>query len=94
MGPVHHHPPLPRRDHHPDPWVRIARATTSRPTRSGGQVGAGFVPDEPHLFEYLTVEEHPVRGSTTGAAIGMRLGVLRELELEDRRRSLPEELWA
>ncbi len=54
-----------------------------------------FVPDEPHLFEYLTVEEHlrfvaRLYGVTDVAA---RLpGVLRELDLADRRGSLPEEL--
>ena len=53
------------------------------------------MPDEPHLFEYLTVEEHlrfvaRLYGVTDVAA---RLpGVLRELDLADRRGSLPEEL--
>ena len=54
-----------------------------------------FVPDEPHLFEYLTVEEHLrfVARLYRVADVEARLpGVLRELELEDRRRSLPEEL--
>jgi ABC-2 type transport system ATP-binding protein len=54
-----------------------------------------FIPDEPHLFEYLTVEEHLrfVSRLYRVGNVGARLpGVLRELELEDRRGSLPEEL--
>ena len=54
-----------------------------------------FVPDEPHLFEYLTVEEHLrfVARLYRVEDVEARLpGVLRELELEDRRGSLPEEL--
>lgn len=54
-----------------------------------------FIPDEPHLFEHLTVEEHlrfvaRVYGVADAEA---RLGpLLDELELGDRRRSLPDEL--
>ncbi len=54
-----------------------------------------FVPDEPHLFEYLTVEEHLrfVARLYRVTDVSARLpGVLRELDLEDRRGSLPEEL--
>jgi ABC-2 type transport system ATP-binding protein len=54
-----------------------------------------FVPDEPHLFEYLTVEEHLrfVARLYRVEDVEARLpGVLRELELDDRRDSLPEEL--
>ena len=54
-----------------------------------------FVPDEPHLFEYLTVEEHLrfVARLYRVEEVEARLpGVLRELELEDRRGALPEEL--
>src|SRR5919109_2896004 len=54
-----------------------------------------FVPDEPHLFDYLTVEEHLrfVARLYRVADVEARLpGVLRELELEDRKGSLPEEL--
>ena len=54
-----------------------------------------FVPDEPHLFDYLTVEEHlrfvarlyGVRDAPARAPV-----LLRELELEDKRRALPGEL--
>jgi ABC-2 type transport system ATP-binding protein len=54
-----------------------------------------FVPDESHLFEYLTVEEHLrfVARLYRIEDVEARLpGVLRELELADRRGSLPEEL--
>jgi ABC-2 type transport system ATP-binding protein len=54
-----------------------------------------FVPDEPHLFEYLTVEEHLrfVARLYRVEDVEARLpGVLRELELHDRRGALPEEL--
>jgi ABC-2 type transport system ATP-binding protein len=54
-----------------------------------------FVPDEPHLFEYLTVEEHlrfVARLYRVGDVDARLPGVLRELELDDRRGSLPEEL--
>jgi ABC-2 type transport system ATP-binding protein len=54
-----------------------------------------FVPDEPHLFPHLTVMEHlnfmariygvPDANARAGA-------LLRELELDDRRGSLPDEL--
>jgi ABC-2 type transport system ATP-binding protein len=54
-----------------------------------------FVPDEPHLFPHLTVMEHlnfmariygvPDADARAGA-------LLRELELDDRRGSLPDEL--
>lgn len=54
-----------------------------------------FVPDEPALFEYLTVEEHIrfVARLYRVDDVDARLPrVLRELELEDRRGALPEEL--
>jgi ABC-2 type transport system ATP-binding protein len=54
-----------------------------------------FVPDEPQLFDYLTVEEHLrfVARLYGLADVGHRIpGVLRELELEDRHGALPEEL--
>jgi ABC-2 type transport system ATP-binding protein len=55
----------------------------------------GFVPDEPHLFEYLTVEEHLrfVARLYRVADVDRRIPeVLRELELEEKRGALPEEL--
>jgi ABC-2 type transport system ATP-binding protein len=54
-----------------------------------------FVPDEPHLFPHLTVLEHlRFIGRIYGVAdVEARADVLlRELELEDRRGSLPDEL--
>ncbi len=54
-----------------------------------------FIPDEPHLFEYLTVEEHlrfvaRLYGVTDAAARSRDL--LSELELEEKRAALPGEL--
>ncbi|MDE3128693.1 MAG: ABC transporter ATP-binding protein [Gemmatimonadota bacterium] len=54
-----------------------------------------FIPDEPYLFEYLTVAEHlefigRVYGVADAAARGAEL--LRELELDDKRDALPEAL--
>jgi ABC-2 type transport system ATP-binding protein len=54
-----------------------------------------FIPDEPHLFEYLTVEEHlrfvgRMYGTVDAPA---RIPVLLwELELGDKQRALPTEL--
>ena len=54
-----------------------------------------FIPDEPHLFEYLTVEEHL---RFVGRLYGVRDAgeraepLLRELELWEKRRALPGEL--
>src|SRR5207244_6043676 len=54
-----------------------------------------FMPDEPHLFEYLTVEEHlRLIGRLYGiSGIDERARpLLDELELKGRERSLPGEL--
>lgn len=55
----------------------------------------GFVPDEPHLFDYLTVEEH-LRFMARLYAVpdgDARLdALLASLSLEDRRPALPSEL--
>jgi ABC-2 type transport system ATP-binding protein len=54
-----------------------------------------FIPDEPHLFEYLTVEEHLrfVGRLYSVPDVGTKLpGVLEELDLADKRNSLPGEL--
>src|SRR5215213_1628787 len=54
-----------------------------------------FIPDEPHLFEYLTVEEHLrfigrlYRVADAAARIP---GLLEELDLSDKRSALPGEL--
>lgn len=54
-----------------------------------------FIPDEPHLFEYLTVEEHlRFIGRLYGVRdVGSRIpGLLEELDLADKRGALPGEL--
>jgi ABC-2 type transport system ATP-binding protein len=66
---------------------------------SGDPVAAksalAFIPDEPHLFEYLTVEEHLrfVARLYRLGDVGARIpGLLDELDLSDKRRALPGEL--
>jgi ABC-2 type transport system ATP-binding protein len=54
-----------------------------------------FVPDEPALFEYLTVEEHlafvtRLYGVSDGAERGPQL--LEEMELSEHRKKLPDQL--
>jgi ABC-2 type transport system ATP-binding protein len=54
-----------------------------------------FIPDEPQLFEYLTVEEHLIFvGRLYGVADAPRRipQLLAELELGDKRNALPAEL--
>jgi len=54
-----------------------------------------FIPDEPHLFEYLTVEEHLrfVGRLYSVTDVHARIpGLLDELDLADKRNSLPGEL--
>ena len=54
-----------------------------------------FIPDEPELFEYLTVEEHLrfVARIYTVSDVDDRIApLLQELELTDKRNSLPAEL--
>src|SRR3954468_23871577 len=54
-----------------------------------------FVPDEPHLFDYLTVEEHlrfTARLYTVADAPQRIPPLLAELELADKARSFPTEL--
>ena len=54
-----------------------------------------FIPDEPHLFEYLSVEEHLrfIARLYGVANVEQKIGpVLEELELTDKRQSLPTEL--
>jgi ABC-2 type transport system ATP-binding protein len=61
----------------------------------GAKRRLAFVPDEPHLFEYLTVEEHLrfvarlYRVADAEARVGP---LLEELELTPKRRALPDEL--
>ncbi|MFL5402050.1 MAG: ABC transporter ATP-binding protein [Gemmatimonadales bacterium] len=54
-----------------------------------------FIPDEPHLFEYLTVEEHLrfIGRLYRITDVVQRIpGLLEELDLGDKRTSLPGEL--
>jgi ABC-2 type transport system ATP-binding protein len=54
-----------------------------------------FIPDEPHLFEYLTVEEHLrfiARLYQLGDVSDRIPGLLEELDLADKRTALPGEL--
>ena len=54
-----------------------------------------FIPDEPHLFEYLTVEEHlhfMGRLYRVGDVTDRIPGLLEELDLADKRGALPGEL--
>ena len=54
-----------------------------------------FIPDEPYLFEYLTVAEHlefMARVYGVADAAARRPELLRELELDDKRDALPGEL--
>lgn len=54
-----------------------------------------FIPDEPHLFEYLSVEEHLrfIARLYGVRDVDVRLPeMLNELELSDKRQSLPGEL--
>ena len=54
-----------------------------------------FIPDEPHLFEYLTVEEHLrfVGRLYQVADVDARIpGLLEELDLAEKRAALPGEL--
>jgi len=61
----------------------------------GAKQRLAFVPDEPHLFDYLTVEEHLrfVARLYRVADAESRAGpLLEELELVPKRRALPDEL--
>jgi len=54
-----------------------------------------FIPDEPHLFEYLTVEEHlrfMARLYCLGDVSARIPALLTELDLSDKQRALPGEL--
>jgi ABC-2 type transport system ATP-binding protein len=63
------------------------------PVRAKGQIA--FMPDEPHLFDYLTVEEHLRFTARLYKATGAEARIpalLRELELSEKASSLPTEL--
>lgn len=59
------------------------------------KLATAFIPDEPHLFEYLTVEEHFrfVARLYRVHDVETRIGpLLDEFELADKRDALPDEL--
>ncbi len=61
----------------------------------GAKAQLAFIPDEPHLFEYLTVEEHlRFIGRLYGVTdVSTRIpGLLEEMDLGDKRSALPGEL--
>lgn len=63
------------------------------PVRAKRQIA--FMPDEPHLFEYLTVEEHLRFTARLYGATGADARIpslLAELELSDKASALPAEL--
>ena len=82
----------------------IIRPTTGTITIKGADLAKdpltakralAFIPDEPHLFEYLSVEEHLrfIARLYGVADVDARIpGLLRELELTDKRTALPGEL--
>jgi ABC-2 type transport system ATP-binding protein len=74
--------------------IRIAgHDLASDPVAAKGALA--FIPDEPHLFEYLTVEEHLRfigRLYRLGDVSEEIPGLLDELDLADKRSSLPGEL--
>src|SRR3954447_13563057 len=74
--------------------IRIAGHDLAAEPVAAKQVLA-FIPDEPHLFEYLTVEEHlRFVGRLYGVADALvRIPrMLQELELDGKRAALPGEL--
>jgi ABC-2 type transport system ATP-binding protein len=74
--------------------IRIAgHDLRSDPLGAKGRLA--FIPDEPHLFDYLTVGEHlefVARLYNVADAAERRLTLLSELELLDRVNSFPPEL--
>jgi len=63
------------------------------PVRAKGQIA--FMPDEPHLFDYLTVEEHLRFTARLYKATGAEVRIpalLTELELSEKASALPTEL--
>ncbi len=82
----------------------ILAPSTGRVTVGGHDVGRdpvgaksllAFIPDEPHLFEYLTVEEHLLFTARLYGVTDVRGrldALLSELELLPRRHALPGEL--
>ena len=91
-----HHAAVARRHPAADRRARAAStATTSSRDPLEAKRRLAFMPDEPHLFEYLTVDEHL---RLVGAALrrgrfrARAAALLDELELTGKERSLPGEL--
>ena len=77
-----------------DGRVRVAGHDIEREPVAA-KAALAFIPDEPHLFDYLTVEEHlRFVGRLYGVVdAGTRIpALLEELELGEKRRVLPGEL--
>src|SRR5437588_3367333 len=82
----------------------MLRPTSGRVTIDGHDIVAdsiaakrrlAFMPDEPHLFEYLTVEEHlrlVARLYTVDGFDARARALIEELELTGKERALPGEL--
>jgi len=74
--------------------IRIAGASLATDAR-GAKAALAFVPDEPQLFDYLTVDEHlrfMARLYQVTDASARTGPLLAELELLDKRHALPAEL--
>jgi len=74
--------------------IRIAGADLQQSPLDAKRALA-FIPDEPQLFDYLTVEEHLrfVARMYRVSDVASRIGpLLDELELQDKRTALPSEL--
>jgi ABC-2 type transport system ATP-binding protein len=74
--------------------IRIAGHDLARDP-VGAKAELAFIPDEPHLFEYLTVEEHLrfVGRLYRVADVSARIpGLLLEMDLTDKAGALPGEL--
>jgi ABC-2 type transport system ATP-binding protein len=80
---------------HPDQGTIRIDGHDLRSDGPAAKARLAFVPDEPQLFEYLTVEEHlRFVGRLYGVAdaASRSTTLLEELELTDKRRALPGEL--
>lgn len=74
--------------------IRIAGADLAKDPLTAKRALA-FIPDEPELFEYLTVEEHLRFIARVYGVAGVEAKIdplLEEMELKDKRASLPTEL--
>jgi ABC-2 type transport system ATP-binding protein len=82
-------------DRHAHGGARARRRRRPRADPVGAKRHLAFVPDEPALFDYLTVEEHLAFVARLYGVADARERVpplLAELELDGKRRALPTEL--